>query len=190
MKLGILGGSFNPVHHGHLVAASRAAEAAGLDRVLLVPAALSPLKTRDGLASDRDRLAMLRLAVRDNPLFAVWDGELRRGGVSYSVDTLRDLQARTGARLYWILGADAFRLLPRWKESAEVARLARFLVLPRPGSAAPRLRGVRSRLVPGAPLLEISSTEIRRRLRRGLSVRYLVPDAVERYLRARKVYSS
>jgi nicotinate-nucleotide adenylyltransferase len=186
MKLGLLGGSFNPIHHGHLITATRAAEAVQLDRVLFIPAAISPLKGARSLAPARDRLAMLRLALRGNPRFEVCDLELRRGGVSYTIDTLRELKRSTRARLYWILGADASRLLPRWKSIDEVRRLASFIVLPRPGDRPPR-KSPNQRIVE-APLLQISSSDIRDRVRKGLSVRYLVPDSVDLYLRRKGLY--
>jgi len=186
MRLGLLGGSFNPIHHGHLISATRAAEAVGLDRVLFIPAALSPLKNGDGLASARDRWAMLRLALKGNPLFEASDVELRRGGVSYTVDTLRELKRRTKASLFWILGADAARLLPRWKSIEEVRRLATFIIVSRPGDPAPR-KAPQDRLVK-APLLEISSSEIRERVRKGLDIRYLAPEAVVRYIDRKGLY--
>ena len=188
MKLGILGGSFNPIHHGHLLVATRAAEAARLDRVLLMPTAVSPLKERGGLAPAKDRLAMVRAAIRGNPLFEASDLELRRGGVSYTVDTLDELQRRFAARLYWIVGSDAFRLLPRWKDWKRVSAMTTFIVLPRPGSATPRHSGVKALSLDRAPQIEISSTEIRSRLRRGLTVRYWVPEAVASHLRRKKLY--
>jgi nicotinate-nucleotide adenylyltransferase len=187
MKLGILGGSFNPVHHGHLVIAERAAEALALDRVLFIPTAVSPLKSRDGFAPARDRWAMLKLAIRGNPRFGASDLELRRGGVSYTVDTLRELRRRTRAELHVILGADAARLLPRWKSIEEVKRLAAFVFVSRPGHRV-RARMPKQHIVE-VPLLEISSTEIRDRVRLGLSVRYLVPEAVERYLCRKRLYA-
>ncbi len=186
MKLGLLGGSFNPIHHGHLIAATRAAEAAQLDRVLFIPAARSPLKNGSELAPARDRWAMLRAALRGNPLFEPCDLELRRGGVSYTVDTLRELTRTRDARLFWILGTDAARLLPQWKAIDEVSRLATFLVISRPGDSAPP-KLPKHRIVE-VPLVEISSTEIRARVRRGLSVRYLVPEAVERHIRRKGLY--
>jgi nicotinate-nucleotide adenylyltransferase len=186
MRLGLLGGSFNPIHHGHLISATRAAEAVKLDRVLFIPTAVSPLKNGNDLAPAADRWGMLRLALRGNRLFEASDVELRRGGVSYTVDTLRELRRRTKASLFWIIGADAARLLPRWKSIAEVRRLAAFIILPRPGDSLPR-KMPKDHIVK-APLLEISSSEIRDRIRRGLSVRYLVPDAVERYLLRKGLY--
>lgn len=186
MRLGLLGGSFNPIHHGHLITATRAAEAVRLDRVLFIPAAVSPLKRSDDLAPDRHRWALLRLAIRGNPLFRASDVELRRGGVSYTVDTLRDLRRQTRARMFWILGADAARLLPRWKALDEVRRLAELVVVARPGDRITREMS-KEHLVK-APLLEISSSEIRERVRKGLSLRYLVPEAVDRYIRKKGLY--
>jgi nicotinate-nucleotide adenylyltransferase len=187
MRLGILGGSFNPVHHGHLILAERAAEAARLDRVLLVPTALSPLKSPGEVAPAADRLAWVRAAVRGNARLAACDLEVRRGGVSYTVDTLRELARRhPEARLHLILGADASELLPKWKSIDEVARLATFLFLARPGHRI-RARMPKQRIL-AAPLLEISSTEIRDRLRRGRSIRYLVPEAVRLRLERRNPY--
>ncbi|HXG62298.1 MAG TPA: nicotinate-nucleotide adenylyltransferase [Planctomycetota bacterium] len=185
-RLGILGGSFNPIHHGHLIVATRVAEALDLERVLLIPAAVAPLKDPGALAPARDRWEMLRRAIRGNPLFEACDLELRRGGLSYTVDTLRELHRRRPADYRLILGADAARLLPRWKEAAEVVRLARPAVAARPGHGT--VPGLPKKDIVEVPLLEISGTEIRDRVRRGLSIRYLVPDAVERYIRRRGLY--
>ena len=186
MKLGILGGSLNPVHHGHLIIAERAAEAVGLDRVLFIPTAVSPLKAGRELAPAADRWAMLKAALRGNPRFQASDLEMRRGGVSYTVDTLRELQRRTRADLHLILGADAARLLPRWKSIEVVRELATFVLVSRPGHRV-RARMPKQHIVE-VPLLEISSTEIRERVRRGLSIRYLVPEGVERHIRRRGLY--
>jgi nicotinate-nucleotide adenylyltransferase len=186
MRWGLLGGSFNPIHHGHLITALRAAEAVTLDRVLFIPAAVSPLKNGDGLASAAHRWAMLRLALRGTPQFEACDLELRRGGVSYTVDTLRELKTQTRAQLYWILGTDAARQLPRWKSIDEVRRLARFIIVTRPGDRVSQNRP-KDHIV-RAPLLEISSSEIRERVRKGLTVRYLLPESVERYIREKGLY--
>lgn len=187
MRLGILGGSFNPIHHGHLIVAERAAEAARLDRVLLIPAALPPLKDARDVAPPAQRLALVRAAVKGHPLFEASDLEIRRGGVSYTIDTLRELALRRPkARLYLIVGADAAALLPRWKAIDEVARRATFLIAARPGHRV-RARMPKQQIV-GVPLLEISSTEIRERLRRGRSIRWLVPEPVRRQLEKRRLY--
>lgn len=187
MKLGLFGGSFNPVHHGHLITATRAAEAAGLDRVLFIPAAQSPLKNGGDQAPAKDRAAMLRLALRGNRRFGFSGLELARGGISYTIDTLREIRRMTPARLYLILGADAARLLSRWKSIQEIRRLASFLVVARPGDRLPaRLSGGR---IVRAPLVEISSSEIRDRVRKGLSIEYLLPKPVERYIFQKGLYA-
>ena len=157
-----------------------------LDRVLFIPAAVSPLKNGNDLAPAAHRWAMLRLALRGTPLFEASDLELRRGGVSYTVDTLRELKTKTRARLYWILGTDAARLLPRWKSIDEVRRLAEFVIVTRPGDRVSHNRP-KDHIV-RAPLLEISSSEIRERAGKGLSLRYLLPDSVERYIREKGLY--
>ena len=157
-----------------------------LDRVLFIPAAVSPLKNGNDLAPARHRWAMLRLALRGTPLFEPCDLELRRGGISYTVDTLRELKAGTRAKLYWILGTDAARLLPRWKSIDEIRRLAEFVIVTRPGDRLSQNQP-KDHIVK-APLLEISSSEIRQRVRKGLSVRYLVPESVERYIRQKGLY--
>ncbi len=186
MRLGIFGGTFNPVHNGHLAIATRVAEALRLGRIFFVPTAVTPLKGRKDLASARDRLAMLRAAVKGHPIFRVSDVEIRRGGVSYTVDTLRQIKGRMGGRLYLILGTDALNLLPRWRDASEVLRLAELVVVERQGHRT-RLRMPKIYKV-DAPLMEISGTEIRERVRKGLSIRYLVPEAVERYIRRKGLY--
>jgi len=187
MRLGIFGGSFNPIHVAHLVIATRAAEAVHLDRVLFVPTGRTPLKDPGELAPARDRLEMVRRAVRGNPLFAASDLELRRGGTSYTIDTLREVRRRTGAELFVILGADAANLLPRWREAEAVQKAATFVLIRRPGHRL-RSRMPKQYQVVDCPLLDISSTEIRERARAGRSIRYLVPDGVERYIRRKGLY--
>lgn len=186
-RLGLLGGSFNPIHHGHLIVATRLAEALKLDRILFIPTAISPLKGRGVLASARDRLAMVKLALRGNPLFEASDVEVRRGGVSYTVDTLRELRRPPTDKLFLILGADAARLLPRWRRIGEVRRRVTFALMARAGISLPRPLPKRYILVK-VPLLEISGTEIRERVRKGLSVRYLVPEAVGVYIQRKGLY--
>jgi nicotinate-nucleotide adenylyltransferase len=186
MKLGILGGSFNPIHHGHLIIATHAAEALKLDRVLFIPTAVSPLKSRDDFAPAKDRLAMVRAAIRGNSRFEASDTEIRRGGTSYSIDTLKALRRSRLDDMFLILGADAARLLPQWRAIDEVKRLATLAFVARPGHRAGP--GMPKHLVVEVPLLDISSSEIRARVRRNLSIRYLVPDSVERYIRRKGLY--
>lgn len=187
----MLGGSFDPVHFGHLLIAERAAEAARLDRVLFIPAALAPHKRHRTPAPPAERLAMLRSAIRGNPRFAVSDLEIRRGGVSYSVDTLRELRRHhPSAKLFWILGADAFAILSTWRSLREVTTRTSFLVAARPASPRrkPPIDSLQVKYF-DAPLVDISSSEIRDRARRGLSLRYLVPEAVARHICRKGLYS-
>jgi nicotinate-nucleotide adenylyltransferase len=192
VKIGFLGGSFDPVHNGHLAAAADACEGAALDRVVFVPAAQAPLKTGPARASAEDRLAMLRAAVADDARFEVSDCELRRGDVSYTIDTARQLRAeRPDDALCWIIGADQLAQLPRWREIAELARLVEFVALERPGHAgtatdAP-VSGLRLTRVAGRQL-DISSTEIRARLRRGEPVDAWMPQKAVVYLREKRLY--
>ncbi len=184
---GLLGGSFDPVHHGHLIAAVRAAEALGLDRVLFVPCARQPLKNAGPVASGRHRRAMLELALAGQAGFTVEPMELERGGPSYTVDTLRALRERDPReRLVLLLGADAASDLPRWKESDEVARLAEIAVLTRPG--APEVVPALVRHVVATPSIEISASDIRARCLAGKSIRYLVPAPVADYIEKERLY--
>ena len=201
-KLGILGGSFNPIHLGHLVLAETAREALGLDRVIFIPAKLPPHKRAAPLADGADRLAMVRLAVAGNPAFAASDIELRRPGVSYTVDTVRALREKLGAgvQIYFLIGMDTVAELTAWREVARLARLCQFVPLSRPGHANPNAaaleravgrlpaRAILKRAV-AMPLIGISSSEIRRRVAEGRTIRYLVPDAVAAYIRRKRLYA-
>ena len=197
-RLGVLGGSFNPIHHAHLFTAQEAAAALRLDQVLLVPAAQSPFK-RQAEVSSADRLAMTRLAAARNPLLRVSSVDVDRPPPSYTVDTLALIQnAHPGALLHLILGIDALQDFLEWREPARLLDLARLLVVSRPGhklhvpAEVERALGKRAKRITlhEMPLLEVSSTEIRRRLKRGRPVRYLLPDAVERYIRDRGLYGA
>jgi len=184
---GLLGGSFDPVHHGHLIAAGRAAEALGLSRVLLVPCAQQPLKRKGPVAAPEHRRAMLELAVAGDPRFAIESLELERPGPSYTVETLRALRQRCpDERFVLLLGADAASDLPRWRAAEEVARLAEVAVLTRPG--APEVRSSLVRHVVATPAIEISASEIRARCLAGKSIRFLVPEAVADYIVRNRLY--
>ena len=177
MATGLLGGSFDPVHLGHLIAADRAAEVLGLDRVLFVPCARQPLKACGPVASAGHRTAMLELAIAGRPGFALERLELERPAAqpSYTVETLRALKARCAA-------AD----LPRWRAVEEVARLAEVATLTRPG--APEASSALVRHILATPAIEISASEIRARCLAGKSIRYLVPDAVADYIERNHLY--
>jgi nicotinate-nucleotide adenylyltransferase len=184
---GVLGGSFDPVHHGHLIAADRAAEALGLDRVLFVPCARQPLKPRGPVAPPEDRRAMLALALAGHPRFVLEPMELERPAPSFTVDTLRALRERQPReRFVLILGADAASQLPRWRAADEVARLAEIAVLTRPG--VPEVASAFVAHFVAMPAIEISASEIRARCLAGKSIRYLVPDAVAEYIGRQRLY--
>ena len=187
MATGLLGGSFDPVHHGHLIAAERAAEALGLARVLFVPCARQPLKRQGPVAAPEHRRAMLELAVRGAGRLAVDPLELERPAPSYTVDTLHALHERCpDERFVLLLGADAASDLPRWRSAEEVARLAEVAILTRPG--APEVRSPLVRHVVATPAIEISASDIRARCLAGKSIRYLVPDAVAEYIEQERLY--
>lgn len=192
MRIGIMGGSFDPVHIGHLGVARAVAQALGLDRVLLVPAAQAPLRSEPVCASAAHRLAMLEIATAGARELAVSDVELQRGGVSYTVDTLRSLRTeRPGDEWVWILGEDQLARLPQWAEPETLVQLAEFAVYGRPGcerAPPPLIPGLRVCRVEG-PEWPISSTAIRARLRRGESVGGLVPDKVIEYIRENGLYA-
>lgn len=191
MKIGFLGGSFDPVHFGHLLAAQDVYEQQRLDRLVFVPAAQAPLKPNDVQASADDRLAMLSAAIDGDTRFEISDFELRRGGISYTVDSARHFRSLFPTDdLYWIIGGDQLPKLHLWKEIADLARLVEFVFLERPGFPAkelPPIPGLRLRRCDGH-LLAVSSTELRERARRGLALDYFVPHQAIVYIRQRQLY--
>ena len=191
MKIGFLGGSFDPVHFGHLLAAQDAFEQHRLDRLILVPAAQAPLKPNDVQSSPADRLAMLRAAVGWDRRFEVSDYELRRGGVSYTIDSARHFRAQHPQdQLFWIVGGDQLPKLHLWRNIAELVALVEFIVLERPGypiKTPPEIPGLRLHRCDGH-LLAVSSTELRDRTRRGLSLDYFVPHKAIVYIQEHGLY--
>ncbi len=183
-RVGVFGGTFDPVHVGHLAIALAALESVPLDRILFVPVRRSPLKDRDPLASVVDRVTMLEAAIASEPRFVLSRAELDRAGVSYTVDTLEAL--RGPGELFLILGSDALADLARWRAPDRIRELATILVAARPGAPDPdpmhRARAF------DAPQLDISSRELRARAARGMSLRYLVPDAVWEHIKKRGLY--
>lgn len=186
-----MGGSFDPVHFGHLIAAQDAFEQYRLDRVVFVPAAQAPLKPQDVQTGAEDRLAMLRAATDGDPRFEIADYELRKGGVSYTIDSVRHFrQQHPDDELYWIVGGDQLPKMHLWKDIAELAGLIDFIFLERPGhpaKARPDLPGLRLHRCDGH-LIEISSTELRERIRRGLSLEYFVPHKAIVYIQDKRLY--
>jgi nicotinate-nucleotide adenylyltransferase len=192
-RLGLFGGSFNPVHYGHLLAALTAKEELELSRVHFIPAAQSPFKPGTAIAPAADRAAMLRLALADCPWSQVDCQELGRGGVSYTVDTLRQYALDfPGAELFYLVGADHLQLLPKWKNAGELASLATFVVVGRPGEP-PGSRGCpsafRVQWLCGFQL-GLSSSLTRQRVKEQRPIDWLVPLPVKEYIQRRKLYLS
>ena len=168
MRIALLGGTFNPVHCGHLLIAEAARESFGFDKIVFIPAGLPPHKKRPK-TSAQNRLAMLRLAVRGNPFFTISDWEIRQGRVVYTYETLEHFKrVWPKAAFSFIIGSDSLKDLPRWKESKRLQTLCRFIAMDR--------------------LLPFASHLIRENVRKGRSIRYQVPDAVERYIRRHRLY--
>ena len=191
LKIGVFGGSFNPVHNGHLHLAEFALSEFNLDKIYFVPSHRTPLKKGD-LLPVPVRLRCLREALRGKKHFAVSDEEVRRGGTSYTVDTLRAFKKKfgKGTTLYFLAGADNAKNLSRWKSPAKVLNLCRFTILSRPGL---RLKAEIARCLPAGgqvlqaafPALNISSSQVRRRLKAGRDLKGLVSSRVERILRSK-----
>lgn len=191
MRIGLLGGSFDPPHIGHLLAAGDAFEALALDRVVFIPAAVQPLKVDQASATAEQRLTMTRLMVDGDPRFAVDSIEIDRGGLSYTVDTLTALQARwPGAELCLLVGADVSRTFGKWREPDRIAELATLVVLHRTNAGAtPDLVAMpENTRTLDTRRIDISSTEIRERVRQGRSIRGFVPDAVAEFIAAQRLY--
>jgi nicotinate-nucleotide adenylyltransferase len=185
MRLGVLGGTFDPIHLGHLVLGEAAREQLGLDAVLYVPANVQWRKAGREVAPAEHRLAMVRLAVADNPAFEASTVELERQGPSYTADTLEALAETPDAELYLVLGRDAYEDLPNWVRPDRIRELATLVVAARDGEVtdlAPRCVRVEM------PEIGISATDIRARVAAGRSIRYLVPAAVEGYIRQNGLY--
>ncbi|HZZ43507.1 MAG TPA: nicotinate-nucleotide adenylyltransferase [Tepidisphaeraceae bacterium] len=189
-----LGGSFNPIHHGHLICARAVAEAAGFNRVLLIPSSQPPHKRLNGdIASAEHRLAMCRAAIDADDFFDVSDIELRRNGPSYTIETVRQLKASGWGKVHWLIGADMVEILPKWHEPQALMAEAQFVVMARPGWGLDweKMPGEFRHLqksVMAAPLLAISATEVRRRVAEGKSIRYLVPEGVRKYIEEKGLY--
>jgi nicotinate-nucleotide adenylyltransferase len=197
MKVGVVGGTFDPIHLGHVAMAEAAAECAGLDQVLLLPAAVPPHKA-GAVAPAADRLEMSRLAVRDHPRLAVSDLELRRPGPSYTVSTLEELtRERPGDQLYLVLGWDAARQLASWRDPERVQQLARLVVVSRPGWRAPGPEDLRQAgidpfraILCDAPTPNIVATRVRKLAESGSGLDGLVDPRVENYIRQHQLYAA
>ncbi len=201
MRLGLFGGTFDPVHYGHLLLAECCREECRLDEVRLLPTAVPPHKRGRPLTAAEPRIEMLELALAGHTAFSVSRYETDRGGVNYTVDTLTHFQEENpGAELFFLMGADMLRDLPGWRKVAEVCRLATIVAVRRPDSGpldfdclaqvtkSERIEHFRENQVEMPPI-GLSSTEIRRRVGEGLSIRYQTPRAVEEYIREHGLYT-
>ncbi len=186
--IGLLGGSFDPIHHGHLIVAQSALEQLGLSEIRFVVAREQPFKQGRHAAPAEDRARMVELAIEGQPHFSLEPIELTLPAPSYTIDTLRELIRREPRSSFTVLlGSDTARDLPKWKEANEVAKLASICVFGRPGEVVLPSPLVQRHLT--VPLLAISATTIRRRVEERLTIRYWVPDSVDRYIRENRLYS-
>ncbi len=188
-RLGLYGGSFDPVHRGHLLVAQAACEELGLTRLFFIPAAQSPFKPQNAPAPANERLRLLRLALAGHSQYEIDEQEIRRGGTSFTIDTVRDYRTRFAeSELLCLIGADHVPTLPAWREAESLAKLVEFVVIPRPGQRpAPVPKPFRGRELAGFPL-GVSSSQIRSRIQAGLTIRDLVPDAVHEAIVNSKLY--
>jgi nicotinate-nucleotide adenylyltransferase len=182
-RIGIYGGSFDPIHHGHLILAREAREALDLEKIIFVPALVSPLKGRAPAASGEMRLAMLRAAIEGEEGFVIDDCELKRPPPSWTIDTIEQIRRRQAdAEVYLLIGEDNVATLDRWRRFNDLKKMVRFVVLDRTGAQPQRDYQIVRRKI------DISATDIRKRVARGQSIRYLVPQAVEQIIRREKLY--
>ena len=197
LKRGILGGSFNPVHLGHLIIAEDVRAALGLDEVLFVPAPRPWMKGDEELVSIQHRCRMVELAIMGNRGFRASRVDVERPGLSFTVDTLRDLRATEPAAYFFIMGMDTLATLPRWKDVQQLTGLCTIAAVGRPAidraavlaQVEKELPGVSARItMVEAAMVDISSADIRRRCRSGQSIRYHVPESVEEYIRTNRLY--
>jgi nicotinate-nucleotide adenylyltransferase len=199
MNVGILGGTFDPVHNGHLIVADVARAQLNLNEVLFIPTGQPWLKPERVITAAEHRLNMLRLALDDTPNFSVSEIEIQRPGPTYTIDTLNTLKEQLNAEdeLFFIVGQDSLMQLPQWHEVTDLIELCYFVAAPRPGVKKPDLKALEAE-IPGVtqrvmlmkqPQIDISATDIRERVTRGLSVRHLVPEPVNRYIKENRLYA-
>jgi nicotinate-nucleotide adenylyltransferase len=198
MNVGVLGGTFDPVHNGHLILADVAEEQLNLSEMLFVPVGQPWLKTERTITPAQHRLQMLRLALDDRPQFRISEMEIERPGPTYTIDTIKELKDGLNAddELFFILGQDSLMQVPQWHEAQDLVQLCYLAAAPRPGVKKPDLKALEAE-IPGIkqrvmlmkePKVDITATDIRERVARGLSVRHLVPESVNRYIKENKLY--
>lgn len=187
MRIGILGGTFNPVHIGHLILAEEVREKLGLDKIIFVPTALPPHKDDVNIAPPQDRLRMLKLAVASNKFFTVSDIEIKRQGRSYTIDTLKAFKDKYSRdELYFIIGSDLLKYLSEWKDLGQIISMVKFIAATRPGYPLEKIPPYIQTLPIRA--VDVSAFEIRQCVAQGKSYGYLVTDKVFDYIKKRKLY--
>ena len=187
MKIGILGGTFNPIHIGHLILAEEVREKLSLDRIIFVPAYLPPHKDNSDIARASLRLAMVKLAIKGNRYFLTSDMEIKRDGRSYTIDTIKEFKrAYQQDELYFIIGSDLFKYLDDWKDLDEIIKIVRFVVATRPGYLLEKIPSHITTIPIRA--VDISGFEIRKAIKENKSFRYLVPEAVLKYINKNRLY--
>jgi nicotinate-nucleotide adenylyltransferase len=190
-RIGILGGTFDPIHLGHLVMAEQVKEKLRLDRVILIPSSKPPHKTKQKLSPAKDRIEMTRLGVEGNPKFLVSELELKRKGLSYTIDTLQQLKVLYPEReIYFLTGSDVLDEIQTWKEPEQIYKQAKVVIAIRPGFDRfdPENRFAKKSIIVPIAGVDVSSSRIRMKVRKGESIRYLVPTKVEKYINKKKLY--
>ncbi len=198
MNIGVLGGTFDPVHNGHLIVAEEVKTRLNLAEIIFVPAGQPWLKADRPISPAEHRLQMLRLAIVDKPYFKLSSIEIERTGPSYTVDTIAELRDKFGSEdeLFFIFGWDSLAELPQWREPSRLIKMCYLVAVPRPGYPRPKLktleviiRGLSQRvMLMKEPEIDISASAIRERVARGLSIRHLVPEPVNRYIKEHGLY--
>ncbi len=198
MNIGVLGGTFDPIHSGHLIMAEEVRARLDLAEIIFVPTGQPWLKVNSPILVAEHRVQMVRLAIASKPYFKLSTVEIERPGPSYSVDTIAELRGQLGAgdELFFILGWDSLAELPLWREPSRLIEMCRLVAVPRPGYSAPDLKKLEAR-IPGLsqrvillekPEIDISAREIRNRVAKGLSIRHLVPEPVNKYIKQHRLY--
>ncbi|NOY78148.1 MAG: nicotinate-nucleotide adenylyltransferase [Calditrichaeota bacterium] len=194
MRIGLYGGSFNPIHTGHLLISEFVRDEFLLDEVWFIPSATPPHKPKDAVLPAEIRFQLVSLAIQNNPTFRVSDLEIQRGGISYTVDTLRQVREnhRSKDTLFWFIGMDNLVDFPNWHQPEKILELCQLVAVQRKGFSINQVEAsLRKRvLFSRAPLIEISSSSIRERIKKGHSIRYFVPDSVREFIKTHHLYQA
>jgi nicotinate-nucleotide adenylyltransferase len=187
MKIGILGGTFNPIHIGHLILAEEVREKIKLEKIIFVPTYLAPHKDNSDIAAAQHRLSMIRLAIKTNKFFSVSDIEIKRNGRSYTIDTLKEFKKiYPQDEIYFIIGSDLLKYLDEWKDLGDILEMVKFIVATRPGYPLEKIPSHISTIPIRA--VDVSGFEIRKAIKENKSFRYLVPEPVFNYIHKKKLY--